>query len=103
LEYVFLGIVDVIARSFDQVLSAGLKLFLGLMNFMEGALRGPLQAIGIHGSLQTLILMMIPILTIVAAVKLFGGIVRAVFVIVLLLVLIHVTWPLVVGAPQVPG
>ncbi len=98
-----MGIVDVIARSFDQVLSAGLKLFLGLMNFMEGALRGPLQAIGIHGSLQTLILMMIPILTIVAAVKLFGGIVRAVFVIVLLLVLIHVTWPLVVGAPQVPG
>ena len=89
--------LDLIARSFDRVLNAALRLFEGLMTFMEAALRGPLQAIGIHGSLQTLILMMIPILTIVAAVKLFGGAVRALFVIVLVLVLLHVSWPLLTG------
>ena len=98
-----MGFLDLVARSFDQVLNAGLKLFLGLMTFLEGALRAPLQSIGIHGSLQTLVLMMIPILTIVAAVKLFGGLVRAVLVIVLLLVLLHVTWPIFVGGPPAPG
>ena len=90
--------VDLIARSFDRVLNAALKLFLGLMNFVETALRGPLQAIGIHGALQTLMLMMIPILTIVAAAKLFAGVARALLVIVLVLVLIHVSWPLLMGS-----
>ena len=87
-------IVDLIARSFDRVLNAGLRLFLGMMNFLETALRGPLQSIGIHGALQTLILMMIPILMIVAVAKLFGGILRSLILIVLVLVLIHVTWPI---------
>ncbi len=98
-----MGFLDLIARSFDRVLNAALRLFEGLMTFMENALRGPLQAIGIHGPLQTLILMMIPLLTIVAAAKLFGGAVRALLVIVLLLVLIHVAWPLFVGGAQAPG
>jgi hypothetical protein len=98
-----LEFLDIIARSFDRLLTAALKLFQTLMTSIEGALRGPLQAIGIHGPLQTLILMMIPLLTIVAAVKLFGGVVRALCVIVLVLVLIHVSWPLFAGRPLMPG
>ena len=89
--------IDLIARSFDRVLNAGLRLFLGLMNFMETSLRGPLQAIGIHGALQTLILMMIPVLMIVAAAKLFAGVARGLLIIVLALVLIHVSWPVLTG------
>ena len=88
--------IDLIARAFDRVLNAGLRLFFGLMNFLEESLRGPLQAIG---PLQTLILMMIPVLIIVAAAKLFAGLVRAVVIVILILVLVHVTWPLITGAP----
>ena len=94
-----MGFIDLVARAFDRMLNAGLRLFFALMNFLEDALRGPLQAIGIHGPLQTLILMMIPVLIIVAAAKLFAGLVRAVIVVILILVLIHVAWPLVTGAP----
>ncbi len=90
-------VVDLIARSFDRVLNAGLRLFLAMMNFIESGLRTPLQAAGIHGALQTLVLAMIPLLTIVAVVKLFGGIVRALVVIVLALVLVHMAWPLFAG------
>ncbi len=95
--------VDLVARSFDRVLNAGLRLFLGMMNFVEQALRTPLQTIGIHGALQTLVLMMIPLLTIVAVVKLFGGAVRTLVVVVLVLVLVHVSWPLFVSQPIVPS
>jgi hypothetical protein len=96
-----LGLIDILAKAFDHVLTAGLRIFLAAMNAIENALRGPLQSIGIHGSLQTLILMMIPILTIVAVVKLFGGIFRFVFLVVLVLVLAHVTWSLIYGTNTV--
>jgi hypothetical protein len=73
------------------------------MTSLENALRGPLQSVGIKGALQTLILMMIPVLTIVAVVKLFGGIVRLVVVVILVLVLAHILYPLVAGtAVQAP-
>jgi hypothetical protein len=89
--------IEVIAKGFDHVLRAGVKLFLWVMNALETSLREPLQSLGIHGSLQTLILMMIPILMIVAVVKFFGGIIRAFVVVVLVLVLAHVTYSLFTG------
>jgi hypothetical protein len=89
--------IQVIANGFDHVLRAAVKLFLWVMNSLEGALREPLQSLGIHGALQTLILMMIPILMLVAVVKFFGGFIRALVVVVLLLVLAHVAYALVAG------
>jgi hypothetical protein len=98
-----LGIIDLIATTFDRILNAALHLFLVTMTSLENALRGPLQSVGIKGALQTLILMMIPVLTIVAVVKLFGGIVRLVVVVILVLVLAHILYPLVAGtAVQAP-
>jgi hypothetical protein len=91
--------IEVLAKGFDHVVQAGIKLFLWVMNSLEGALREPLQSLGIHGALQTLILMMIPILMIVAVVKFFGGIIRAFVVVVLALVLAHVAYALFTGVP----
>ena len=93
-----MGLLEFIARLFDRILNAGVKLFIAVMNTIEGALRQPLQTIGIHGSLQTLILMMIPLMMIVAVVKLFGGIFRLLLLIVLILVLLHTTLPLFHGS-----
>ncbi len=91
--------IQVIAKGFDHVLRAGVKIFLWVMNSLEASLREPLQALGIHGALQTLILMMIPILMIVAVVKFFAGVIRAFVVVVLILVLAHVTYALFAGVP----
>ncbi len=85
--------IEVLAKGFDHVLQAGIKLFLWVMNSLEGSLREPLQSLGIHGALQTLILM------IVAVVKFFGGIIRAFVVVVLALVLAHVAYALFTGVP----
>jgi hypothetical protein len=93
-----LGIIEIVARAFDQLLHAALRIFLTTMTFIENALRGPLDAVHIHGSLQTLILMLIPALTIVAVVKLFGGILRFIVVVVLVLVLAHILYPLIMGS-----
>ena len=86
--------VEEIAHVFDHILTAAVRLFLTVMNALESALRGPLQTVGIHGSLQTLILMMIPILMIVVVVKLFGGFIRLMLLLILVLVLAHVTFTL---------
>ncbi len=91
-------IVQIVANAFDHVLRGGVHLFLIVTAAIENGLRGPLDAIGIKGALQTLILMMIPILIIVAVVKFFGGFLRGLIVIILVLVLIHVSWPLVTGS-----
>jgi hypothetical protein len=92
-------IVDLVAKAFDRVLMGALHLFLVVTTAIENSLRGPLDVLGIKGALQTLVLMMIPILIIVAVVKLLGGFFRAVIVIVLVLVLVHVALPLVTGVP----
>ncbi len=94
-------VIDVVAKAFDHVLRGAIHLFLLVTTAIENSLRGPLDVIGIKGALQTLILMMIPILILVAVVKLFGGFFRALIVIVLVLVLLHVAWPLVTGSPVV--
>ena len=86
--------IEEIAHVFDHILSAAVRLFLTAMNAIENGLRGPLQTIGIHGSLQTLILMMIPVLMIVVVVKLFGGFIRLMLLLILVLVLAHVTFAL---------
>ncbi len=93
-------IVDVVARAFDRLLNAGLRVFLSAMNTLEQALRGPLQAAGIHGALQTLVLMLVPLVIIVAVVKLFGGVLRTLVLVVLILVLIHLSWPLIMAGQR---
>ena len=89
--------LDIVVRAFDRVLSAAIHTFLTITTAIERALSGPLEAAGIHGALLTLILMTIPLLMIVAVVKLFGGFIRAIIVIVLALVLLHLLVPLVMG------
>jgi hypothetical protein len=94
-----LDFIQFIAQVIDRIVHASIRLFNSSMNFLEGALRGPLQSIGIHGPLQTLFLTLIPILTLVVVVKLFSGFFRALFVLVLVLILLHVALPLFTGSP----
>jgi hypothetical protein len=94
-----LDFIQFVAQTIDHIVRSCIRLFVVSMNALEDALRGPLQSIGVHGALQTLILTMIPILTLVAVVKLFSGFFRALFVLILLLILLHVALPLFTGVP----
>ncbi len=89
--------IQFIAGALDHIIRAAIKLFSSAMTILEAALRGPLQTVGIHGALQTLILTVIPILTIVVVVKLFGGIIRAIVVLILVMMLIHIMLPFFSG------
>jgi hypothetical protein len=89
-----LDFIQVIAQAIDHVVRGAIRLFDSAMTFLEAALRGPLQTIHITGALQTLILTMIPILTIVVVVKLLGGIFRALFVLILVMMLVHIALPI---------
>jgi hypothetical protein len=93
-----LDLIQLIAQAIDHVVRAAIRLFDSAMTFLEAALRAPLQSIHITGALQTLILTMIPLLTLVAVVKLFGGFFRALFVLILILILAHVVIPIFFGS-----
>ncbi|MDR3538457.1 MAG: hypothetical protein P4L71_18320 [Acetobacteraceae bacterium] len=55
--------------------------------------RGQLQALGVPHTMQTVVLVVIAVLLIVAALRLFGGLVRVAVILVLLLIAIHTLLP----------
>lgn len=74
-----------------------LTLLAGLLGALEGVIRHALASIGIGGPLQTLILVLLGTLFLLAAFRLFGRFVLALLVVFLLLVLLRALLP--AGAP----
>jgi hypothetical protein len=88
-------IIAVVVNAFVKVGAEFCRIGAVAVDIAEAGLRAPLQHMGVVGVTQTLILAAIPLLTMIATIKLLGGFFRAVIVITMLAVLLRVSWPLV--------
>jgi hypothetical protein len=61
----------------------------------EAGMRAPLEMIGLKGIPQTLVLALVPLLTLIATIKLLGGAIRFIVAVVMVGALLRVLWPLV--------
>jgi len=86
-------LVGIIARAIAKIIESSLYLIGALMAMLESGLRAPLDQAGVKGWLQTLIVALVPALTLVAAVKLLHRIIRVVVVALVLGFLLYVLWP----------
>jgi hypothetical protein len=87
---------------FEHVINTLLQLLVRLGNIIVGAivtielwLRGQLTQLGLPRAVQTVILLALAAFLIVGSLRLFGGLIRAAVVLVLLLIAIHIVMPLV--------
>jgi hypothetical protein len=91
-----LDIVGIIARAVAKIIETSMHLLAVLMGMLEEGLRSPLDHAGIKGWPQTVMVALVPLLTLVAAVKLLHRIIRAVVVVIALSFLIYVLWPFII-------
>ena len=84
----------------NSVLKSLLKLMISLGDIIVGAivaielwLRTQLGTLGLAPQLQTAVLVVLAILLIVAALRLFGGLVRIAVILVLALIAVHILMP----------
>jgi hypothetical protein len=61
----------------------------------EANMRAPLQLMGVDGALQTLLLALVPLLTLIATYKLLHGMVRFLVMVTMVGALARILWPLV--------
>jgi hypothetical protein len=87
-------IIAVVVNAFVKVGSEFARIGAAAVDIAEAGLREPLQHMGVQGVTQTLILAAIPLLTMIATIKLLGGFFRAVIVVTMLAVLLRISWPL---------
>jgi hypothetical protein len=87
--------------SFKNVVNSLLQLVLELGNlivagivFIELWLRGELTQFGLPQTAQTIILLLLAVVLIVGALRLFGGLIRVAVVLILILIGIHILMPL---------
>lgn len=91
-----MDIVGIIARAVAKIIETSMHLLAVLMGMLEEGLRSPLDHAGIKGWPQTVMVALVPLLTLVAAVKLLHRIIRAVVVVIALSFLIYVLWPFII-------
>jgi hypothetical protein len=91
-----LDIVGIIARAIAKIIETALHMLTVLMGMLEEGLRSPIDHAGIKGWAQTLIVALVPLLTMVAAIKLLHRILRVLAVAISLGFLIYILWPVVI-------
>jgi hypothetical protein len=86
--------------AFTNAVNSILQLLLRIGNLIVAGLvavelwvRGQLAAAGMAPSLQTVVMVSVAALLILAALRLFGGLIRAIVILVLILVAIHIVLP----------
>jgi hypothetical protein len=65
------------------------------VDIVQNGFNSPLSHLGFDASMQTFLMALIPILTIVATIRLLHGPIRFMVVLSMLGALFHITWPLV--------
>jgi hypothetical protein len=91
-----LDIVGIIARAIAKIIETALHMLTVLMGMLEEGLRSPLDHAGIKGWTQTLIVALVPLLTMVAAIKLLHRIIRVLAVAISFGFLSYILWPVVI-------
>jgi hypothetical protein len=94
------ALIELIVSALDHVITVWVHGARYLMESAEDNLRVPLHDIGLHGAAETFAVAMVPILSLIAAMKIFRGIIRGVAVVVLVTFATHALWPLVSEIPM---
>lgn len=89
-----MGLLQVFGNFFSLVISTYCMAGTAAIDSMASGFQMPVSHFGPDGVVQTMLLAMVPILSIMAAIKLFQGPVRIVLVLGMLGALFHMTWPL---------
>lgn len=85
--------IDTLLQVFRQLGDA----VVGLLTALELWLRGQLQELGVPHAIQTLILLAVAVVLVLGTLRLFGGLIRIVVVLILLLIAIHIVMPVIQG------
>ncbi len=90
--------------SFSRMINSLLRLIITLGNIVLAGIvaielwvRGQLAQLGVPKTLQTVILVTVAILLIIASLRIFGGLIRVALVLVLVLIGLHILAPLLVN------
>ncbi len=67
----------------------------GLLSAFELWLRGQLQQMGVPHTLQTVLLIAVAVVLVLGSLRLFGGLIRVVVVLILLAMAIHIFMPVI--------
>ena len=97
--------MDIVTSALLHLLQVLIGLVRALMGGIEGWLRTTLAQLHVTGDLQTIIVTLVPVLILVAVVRLMGGLLRWVLILVLVLLLVQVlaSHPVDFGPGQRPG
>ncbi len=94
-----MDLIELIESAINHIFTVFINGGSFIMDVAEAGLRVPLQQIGLHGPAQTLAVAMVPLLTLIASVKILKGIVRGVVVVCLVMFVGHSLWPLLTEVP----
>ena len=72
---------------------AGLGVLLGVFGVIDGFLRQALSQLGVPPGAQSLVILAVAVLFIMAVVRLFGGLFRIILIVLLVLLVLHVLVP----------
>jgi hypothetical protein len=70
-------------------------------DILEAGLKAPLKTAGLPGVAQTILMLLVPVLTMIASIKLLGGILRVALVVVSVAILAHMVVPMLLAAPGI--
>ncbi len=82
--------LDQLGRGLLAVVVAFFALLLGALDALERAMAGGMMRLGIPHAAQTVIFVVIAVLFLVAVFRVFGGLIRAALILLLVILLIHV-------------
>ncbi len=66
-----------------------------IVDSAESGMRAPLDMMGLKGVGQTLVLALVPLLSLIATIKLLGGAIRFIVAVCMVGALLRILWPLV--------
>jgi hypothetical protein len=92
-----MGLIHVFTHFITLVLSTYFQAGTIAVDVTADGMRQPLSQFGLGGPIQTFIVALVPILTMVVAIKLTKGFFRVFMVLGMLGALFHITWPMITG------
>lgn len=82
--------LDQLGRGLLAVIVAFFAFILGALDALENAVAGSMMRLGIPHDVQTVIFVVIAVLFLIAVFRVFGGLIRAALIVLLVILLVHV-------------
>ena len=97
-----MDLLGIIIRAIVKIMTVFLTVSAAGLDVAEGGLRAPLDQIGVKGILQTLLVATVPVLSLMAAIHMLRGFIRAGVVVALVMICGHALWPLIGDIERIP-